>query len=50
MPFDVRQAIIDPTVAHVLLAAANAAVLAALVLLLLGRLPGRPVRTRTDHP
>ena len=50
LPFDVRQAIIDPTAAHVLLAVANAAVLAALVLLLLGRLPRRPVRTRTDDP
>ena len=50
LPLDVRQAIVDPTAAHVLLAVANAAVLAALVLLLLGRLPGRPARTRTDHP
>jgi uncharacterized membrane protein len=41
LPFDVRQAIVDPTAAHVLLAVANAAVLAALVLLLLGRVPGR---------
>jgi uncharacterized membrane protein len=40
LPFDVRQAIVDPTAAHVLLAVANAAVLAALVLLLLGRVPG----------
>jgi uncharacterized membrane protein len=48
LPFDVRQAIASPTVGHVLLATANAAVLAVLVLLLRGWLPGRPLRTRAD--
>jgi uncharacterized membrane protein len=42
LPFDVRQAIVSPTLGHVLLAAANAAVLVVLALLLRGRLPGRP--------
>ena len=42
LPFDVRQAVISPTPGHVLLAVANAAALAALVLLLWGWLPGRP--------
>ena len=42
LPFDVRQAIVSPTLGHVLLAAANAAVLVVLALLLGGRLPGRP--------
>jgi Predicted membrane protein (DUF2127) len=49
LPLDLRQAIVDPTAAHVLLAVANAAVLGALVLLLVGRLPVRPTRTRTDR-
>ena len=42
LPFDLRQAIVSPTLGHVLLAAANAAVLVVLALLLRGRLPGRP--------
>jgi uncharacterized membrane protein len=42
LPFDVRQAVASPTASHVLLAVANAAALAALVLLLWGWLPGRP--------
>jgi uncharacterized membrane protein len=42
LPFDVRQAVASPTVGHVLLAVANAAVLVMLVLLLRGRLPGWP--------
>lgn len=42
LPFDVRQAVASPTANHVLLAVANAAALAALVLLLWGWLPGRP--------
>jgi uncharacterized membrane protein (DUF2068 family) len=42
LPFDIRQAVIAPTPGHVLLAAANGAALAALVLLLWGWLPGRP--------
>jgi len=46
LPFDVRQAVTSPTAGHVLLAAANAAVLVALMLLLRGWLPGRPLRTR----
>jgi hypothetical protein len=45
LPFDVRQAVASPTVGHVLLAGANAAVLVVLVLLLGGRLPGRPRRS-----
>ena len=49
LPFDVRQAIASPTPGHVLLATANAAVLAVLVLLLRGWLPGRPLRTRADQ-
>jgi uncharacterized membrane protein len=49
LPFDVRQAIASPTPGHVLLATANAAVLAVLVLLLRGWLPGRLVRTRANH-
>jgi len=42
LPFDLRQAIVSPTLGHVLLAAANASVLVVLALLLRGRLPGRP--------
>jgi uncharacterized membrane protein (DUF2068 family) len=42
LPFDLRQAIASPTPGHVLLAAANAAVLVVLVLLLRGWLPARP--------
>jgi uncharacterized membrane protein len=42
LPFDIRQAVISPTPGHVLLAVANGAALAALVLLLWGWLPGRP--------
>jgi uncharacterized membrane protein len=45
LPFDLRQAVLHPTVGHVLLAVANAAVLAVLVLLLRGWLPGRPLTT-----
>jgi uncharacterized membrane protein (DUF2068 family) len=45
LPLDVRQAVAYPTVGHVLLAAANAAVLVVLVLLLRGRLPDRPLKT-----
>ena len=41
LPFDLRQAVVDPTVGHVLLATANAAALVVLVLLLQGWLPGR---------
>jgi uncharacterized membrane protein len=46
LPFDVRQAVASPTASHVLLAVANAAALAALLLLLWGWLPGRPRSTR----
>jgi hypothetical protein len=45
LPFVVRQAGASPTVGHVLLAVANAAVLVVLVLLLRGRLPGRPLKS-----
>jgi len=48
LPFDVRQAVVDPTPGHVLLAVANAAALVALVLFVGGWLPGRqsPARRR----
>ena len=49
LPFDLRQAVLHPTVGHVLLAVANAAVLAALVLHLRGWLPGWPLTTRADR-
>jgi uncharacterized membrane protein (DUF2068 family) len=49
LPFDLRQAVLHPTVGHVLLAVANAAVLAALVLLLRGWLPSWPLTTRADR-
>jgi uncharacterized membrane protein len=49
LPFDLRQAVVDPTVGHILLVIANAAALAVLVLLLRGRLPARPLRTRADR-
>jgi uncharacterized membrane protein (DUF2068 family) len=42
LPFDLRQAVADPTVGHVLLAMANAAALVVLILLVRGWLPGRP--------
>ena len=42
LPLDLRQAVVDPTVGHALLAMANAAALVILVLLLRGWLPGRP--------
>jgi len=48
VPFDLRQAVVDPTPGHVLLAVANAAALVALVLFVGGWLPGRqsPARRR----
>ena len=49
LPFDLRQAVASPTAGHVLLATANAAALAVLVLLLRGWLPGNPLRTRADR-
>jgi Predicted membrane protein (DUF2127) len=42
LPFDARRAVAAPTTSHVLLAVANAAALAALVLLLRGWPPGQP--------
>ena len=42
LPFDLRQAVVDPTWSHVLLAMANTAALVVLVLLVRGWLPGRP--------
>jgi uncharacterized membrane protein (DUF2068 family) len=48
LPFDFRQAVAFPSASHVLLAAANAAVLVVLVLLR-GGLPGRPLRTRAKR-
>jgi hypothetical protein len=41
LPLDLRQALVYPTAGHMLLAAANVAVLAVLVLLVRGWLPGR---------
>jgi uncharacterized membrane protein (DUF2068 family) len=49
VPFDLRQAVVDPTVGHLLLAVANAAALAALLLLLRGWLPGRPLLARPNR-
>ena len=49
LPFDLRQAVIDPTPGHVLLAVANAAALAVLVLLLRGWLAGRPLPVRANR-
>ena len=49
LPFDVRQAVAFPTAGHVLLAAANAAVLVVLVLLLRGWLPGRARKTPANR-
>jgi uncharacterized membrane protein len=49
LPFDVRQAIASPTTGHLLLAVANAAALAVLVLLLRGWLPGRPLIARPNR-
>jgi uncharacterized membrane protein (DUF2068 family) len=39
LPLDLRQAVVDPTASHLLLAAANVAVLVALILLLRGWRP-----------
>jgi uncharacterized membrane protein (DUF2068 family) len=49
LPFDLRQAVADPTLGHVLLAAANAAALVVLVLLLRGWLPGRPLPAQPNR-
>jgi uncharacterized membrane protein len=49
LPFDLRQAVVDPTWSHVLLALANAAVLVVLVLVVRGWLPGRPLRARAGR-
>jgi uncharacterized membrane protein (DUF2068 family) len=49
LPFDLRQAAVDPTWSHVLLAVANTAVLVLLVLLLRGWLPGQPFLPRFDR-
>ena len=49
LSFDVRQAVASPTANHALLAVANAAALAALVLLLWGWLPGRPGSARFNR-
>jgi hypothetical protein len=48
LPFDLRQAAVDPTAGHILLAIANAAALAVLVLLLRGRLAGQPLSSCWD--
>jgi uncharacterized membrane protein len=42
LPLDLRQAVVNPTVGHVLLAVANTTALVVLVLLVQGWLPGRP--------
>jgi uncharacterized membrane protein len=49
LPFDLRQAVADPTWGHVLLAVANAAALVVLILLLRGWLPGRPLLARPNR-
>jgi uncharacterized membrane protein len=49
VPFDLRQAVVDPTPGHVLLAVANATALAVLVLLLRGWLPNRPLLARPNR-
>ena len=49
LPFDLRQAVVNPTVGHVLLAVANTAALAVLILLLRGWLPGRPLIARPNR-
>jgi uncharacterized membrane protein (DUF2068 family) len=49
LPFDLHQAIASPTAGHVLLAVANAAALAVLVLLLRGWRPSRPWAARLNH-
>jgi uncharacterized membrane protein len=49
LPFDLRQAVTFPTPGHVLLAAANAAALAVLVLLLRGWRPAQPLGTRATR-
>ena len=46
LPFDLRQAVVDPTWSHVLLAMANTAALVVLVLLVRGWLPRRPFLAR----
>jgi uncharacterized membrane protein len=48
LPFDLRQAVVDPTAGHVLLAVANAVALVVLVVLVRGWLPGRPLRARPN--
>jgi uncharacterized membrane protein len=49
LPFDLRQAVVDPTVGHILLAGANAGALVVLILLIQGRLPGRPLLTQSNR-
>jgi uncharacterized membrane protein (DUF2068 family) len=49
LPFDLRQAVASPTAGHVLLAVANTAALAVLVLLLRGWLPGRSPIARPNR-
>ena len=48
LPFDLRQAVVDPTWSHVLLAMANTAALVVLVLLVRGWLPRRPFLARRN--
>jgi hypothetical protein len=50
LPLDLRQALVYPTAGHVLLAAANVAVLIVLVLLLRGWAPGRRAGVRPTRP
>jgi uncharacterized membrane protein len=50
LPLDLRQAVVYPTASHLLLVAANLAVLVVLLLLLRGWLPGRPLGSRATHP
>jgi hypothetical protein len=50
LPLDLRQAVLYPTAGHVLLVAANLAVLVVLVLLLRGWAPGRRPGVRATRP
>lgn len=50
LPLDLRQALVYPMVGHVLLAGANVAVLAGLILLLRGWVPGRRAGVWASRP
>jgi len=50
LPLDLRQAVVDPTISHVLLAAVNVAVLGVLILLLRGWVPGHRANADPSRP